>query len=297
MPYTVCCDIGATKINTGLIRNNRVVISHRVETKKGKGLNSLLTNLKKSLTMYRPEKSRAISLSFAGVVDDGVIINATNFPSYIINLNLRKIIQKWFGKPVFIEHDGLCFTLAESILGQAKNFRHVIGLTIGTGVGGGLSVDKKIYRGGRYSMEMGHFKILEKGFRCSCGHFGHFESQVSGPALSKYYQKITGKYLKGEEINKRALKGDKAALTAAKIMAHYLGISLASLANTLSPDVFVLGGGVANFGEIITFSKNEMRKEVIYPQHKKIKIIASHLGNHAQLLGASLLTVKNYYLD
>ena len=297
MAYTVCSDIGATKINTGLIKNNRVVISHRFETKKSKGLKHLLFNLKKSLAMYRPEKCRAIGISFAGVVKDGIIMNATNFPPYIRNLNLKQIIKKWFGRPVIIEHDGACFTLAESILGQGKPYRHVIGLTIGTGVGGGLVIDKKIYRGSHYLMEVGHFKILEKGLKCSCGRYGHFESQVSGPALSKYYQKITGKYLKGEEINKLALRGNRAAFSAAKNMAHYLGIGLACLANTLSPEVFVLGGGVANFTKIITLCRNEMRKETIYPQHHKIKILNSRLGNHAQLLGASLLTVKNYYLD
>lgn len=297
MAYTICCDIGATKINTGLVKNNRVVISHRFETTKNKGKQHLLFNLKKSLAMYQPAKAQAIGISFAGVVKDGIIMNATNFPPYIRNLNLKRIVQQWFGRPAIIEHDGACFTLAESILGQGRSYRHVIGLTLGTGVGGGLVIDKKIYRGAHNLMEVGHFKILEKGYQCSCGRHGHFESQASGPALTKYYQKITGKYLKGEEINKLALKGNRAALSAAKIMAHYLGIGLANLANTLSPEIFVLGGGVANFKKIITLCRGEMRKEIIYPQHHNIKILNSKLGNHAHLLGVSLLTVKNYYLD
>jgi predicted NBD/HSP70 family sugar kinase len=294
MAYTICADIGGTKINAGIIKNNRVFAKHKILTEKKKGLVHLLKILKQAIEVYEPRKAAKIGISFAGPVENGIILEATNFPPYIRNVNLRKIIQGWFKKPVAVEHDGKCFTLAESILGQAKKFHFVIGLTLGTGVGGGLVINKKIYRGRNNFMEMGHFKIIEKGFKCSCGHFGHFESQVSGPALTRYYQQLTGKNLAGEKIHQLSLKGNKQALKTAETAGRFLGISLASLANTLSPDIFVLGGSVSLFSKIINISKKYFLKEIIYAEHAKIAIVKSRLGDDAQLLGAYLLT-KNYY--
>ena len=297
MPYTICTDIGGTKIYTGEVKNNRVIKSHSVKTEKGRGLRRLLSDIKKSIEIYSPEKVKAISISFAGPISsEGKVLQATNFPAYILNLNLKKIVGGWFKKPVFVEHDGICFTLAESILGAGKNYTYVVGLTIGTGLGGGFTVNRKIYTGYRQMMEMGHFKITEEGFRCSCGKYGHFESQVSGPALSKYYKNITGQSLSGPEIHKLSLKGDKNALKASQQMAHYLGIALASLANTLSPEIFVIGGGVSNFKKIIELAKKEMLNEVIYSNHKQIKLVKSSLGNDAHLLGADLVTKEDYRL-
>ncbi|MFA5070271.1 MAG: ROK family protein [Patescibacteria group bacterium] len=294
MAYTICCDIGGTKINTGLVKNNRVISHHKILTEKKKGLKRLLANIKKSITNYQPQKARAIGLSFAGPVNNGVVLEATNFPAYIRGVNLKKILESWYKKPVFVEHDGLCFTLSESILGAGKKYQYIIGVTIGTGIGGGFVVDKKLYRGRQNLMEMGHFQIREGGFRCSCGHYGHFESQVCGPALSKYYRRITGQTLKGEEINHLALRGDKNALAAAEVMARYLAQALASLANTLSPDIFILGGGVSRFEKIIALAKKDFGQEVIYARHKTIKIVKSDLEDNALLLGADLLTNNIY---
>lgn len=296
MAYTICCDIGGTKINTGIVKNNRVFAKHKILTEKNKGLIHLLKNLKKAIEIYEPKKAERIGISFAGPVENGIILEATNFPSYVRNVNLQKIIHNWFKKPVTVEHDGKCFTLAESILGAAKKFHFVIGLTLGTGVGGGLVINKKIYRGRHNFMETGHFKIMEKGFQCSCGHFGHFESQVCGPALTKYYKQLTDKNLAGEEIHRLALKKDELALKTADLAARYLGISLASLANTLSPDIFVLGGSVSLFSEIINLSKKYFLEEIIFSRHAKVKIVNSKLGDDALLLGASLLTKNDYLL-
>ncbi|MFH1367464.1 MAG: ROK family protein [Patescibacteria group bacterium] len=294
MAYTICCDIGGTKINTGIVRNNRVFSKHKILTEKKKGLDHLLKTIRLALEAYRPQKAEGIGISFAGPVENGVILEATNFPSYIRNVNLQKIIGGWFKKPVSVEHDGKCFTLAESIIGEAKKYDFVLGLTLGTGVGGGLVINNKIYRGRHNLMETGHFKITEKGFQCSCGHFGHFESQVSGPALTRYFRRFSGKNLAGEEIHELAKAGDKKALAAAEIMSRYLAIGLGNLINTLSPDIIVIGGSVAQFQEIIDLAKKKLAGEIIYARHQKVRIVKSKLGDDAQLLGASLL-IKNHY--
>jgi len=297
MAYSISIDIGGTKINTGIIKNNRVFKNHIYQKKWPKTLNNFLAIIKKELTIFQPQQAKNIGISFPGPINEkGVIRQATNLPNYIKNVNLKKIIETWFKKPVFLEHDGFCFTLAESTIGAGRKYKYVVGLTLGTGVGGGFAVDKKIYLGSKRLMEIGHFKITERGFKCSCGKYGHFESQVSGPALTKYFKGISGKNISGVEIHRLAKKGDKKALKTAQKMAKYLGIALANIINTLSPEIIVIGGGVSNFSEVIKFAIPEAKKEVIYPGHKNIKIVKSKLNNDALLIGAHLITKSNYIL-
>ena len=296
MSYLLCADIGATKINTGLVKDHQVIKNHKVDTGQKKGLAFTLRQLKKSLEIYQPKNAGAIALAWAGPVDfkRGVILGATNFPKTVINYRLIDTVEKWFKRPVFIEHDGLCFTLAESILGAAKKYRDVIGLTLGTGIGGGLVIDKKIYRGYKNLMEIGHMKITENGFKCSCGQSGHFESQASGPALSKYYKKISGQEKSPQEIEGLAKLGNKAALKASLALARYLGIGLANYINILSPDILVIGGGLSRFKMILDRAKKETEKYLVYPKLYQIRIVKSKLEDNALLLGASLIVDKKY---
>ncbi|MDZ7798836.1 MAG: ROK family protein [Patescibacteria group bacterium] len=296
MSYSIGLDIGGTKINTGIVKNNRVFKNHQIKSPSKKGPKKLLREIKKAINYYQPEKAKNIAISFAGPVDKkGKILHATNFSSTLENYNLKKALRKIFKKEIFIEHDGFCFVLAESILGAAKNYKYIIGLTLGSGIGGGLAVDNKIYTGYKNLAEIGHFKILEKGFQCSCGRFGHFEAQACGFSLEKYYKKITGQNRSGKEIYKLSKKGDKKALKAAEITAKYLGLGLASLTNVLSPEIIVLGGGLSNFTKIITLSKKSFKQELVDPRHKKTKIVKSKLGQKALLLGAYLTTKKRNY--
>jgi len=296
MSYSICLDIGGTKINTGIVKDNRVFKNHVINTKKNKGPKKLLADIKKAVDLYQPQKSKNIALSFAGPIDKkGALIHATNFPPSFENFNFKKEIKKTFKKKVYIEHDGFCFVLAESVLGIAKNYKYVVGLTLGTGIGGGLCINEKIYSGFHDLAEIGHFKIAKNGFKCSCGRQGHFEAQASGPALEKFYKKISGKNKKGVEIYKLAQKGHKAANQAAKITAKYLGIGLASLTNVLSPEIIVLGGGVSDFDNLIRLSKRTFKQELVDPRHKKTKIVKSKLGQNALLLGAYLTTIKKDY--
>ena len=298
MSYSICTDIGGSKIYTGIVKNNRVFKSHKILNAKEKGLKYLLKNIRESIEIYEPQKAKNICASFAGPVNArGEILHATNFPPYLVGYNIKKEIKAWSKKPTFVEHDGLCFTLAESTLGAGKNYNYVAAITLGSGIGGGFAVNKKVYKGNLSLAEIGHFKITEKGLRCSCGKYGHFESQASGPALSKYFKKITGQTLKGEEIHKLALKGNKPALLAAKEMAYYLGIGLASLANLLSPEIIVIGGGVSQFKEIITLSQKTFKNEVLDPRHKNLKIVKSKLEHNALLLGAYLTSKGNYLIQ
>ena len=296
MSYSICADIGGTKIYTGIVKNNRVFKSRKIKTKKNSGIGPFLAELKKALSFYQPEKAKNICLSFAGPIgQEGQTMHATNFPVCFSGYNFKKEIRRWAKKPVFIEHDGLCFTLAESILGAGKSRQFVLALTLGSGIGGGFSLNKKVYKGNLNLSEIGHFKITSNGYRCSCGRYGHFEAQASGPALAKYYQKITGRKLPGEEIHRLALKKDLNALRAAREMAYFLGLGLASLTNLLSPEIIVLGGGVSHFDAIIQLSKKTFSREVVDHRHKKIKIVKSKLGDDALLLGAALVS-KGHYL-
>lgn len=292
---TLALDIGGTKIAAGLVKNKRVFEPRKINTVAHRGANKVLKNLHDMIKLYLRHRPGKICVSFAGPVDHtrGIILAAPNFTRDMYGINLKKIISAWSNLPVSVEHDGFCFTLAESLVGAAVGFRHVLGLTLGTGVGGGLVVDKKIYRGYRSLMEVGHMKITDRGFRCSCGRNGHFESQVSGQALSRYFKKITGKAKNGEEIFALTRRGNRAAVRASQQMAVFLGRALANYVNILSPDIIVIGGGVSRFTELLQWGKGEMQKELEFPGLSKTRVVRSKLGDDALLIGAVLASKQS----
>jgi glucokinase len=292
----IAIDVGATKINSGLVKNNRVLYNFFIKTEKHKGKAKVLKNIKSAIDPFIRHRPRAIGISFAGLTDHkrGVILRATNMPSYIKNTNLKKIVSGWFKKPVFLEHDGICFALAEAVLGPGRKYKNVVGMTLGTGIGGGIIINKKIYHGSFEVTELGHQWIAEDGAPCSCGRRQHLESFVSGPAMTYFYRRSAGRTLDPLSIEKMAYAGDKKALGVIDIMGRHLGIGLANIAHLLSPDIIILGGGLSRATQIIKRARQEFDKILIYPVLKKTKIEKSKIEDNALLLGAALITTGKY---
>jgi glucokinase len=290
-------DVGATKINFGLVNlRGKIFYSRRVKTNNKYGKFGFLKQLKKIIKESISPDVSAIGFGFAGPVDPltGNVLEAPNFPGSWSNFPLKKIVSSWVKIPVFIENDASCFTLAESVFGSAKNYNPVVGLTIGTGLGGGIVINKNIYHGVLSGAELGHMKITEKGFKCSCKKNGHLESQVSGPAMLKYYKMFTKQTKSTYEVADLAKKGDKQAKRVIKTMAKYLGIGLANIGNILNPEIIIIGGGLSQIKSILPLALKTMKKELAYPQQKKIKVLESKMKNRAMLLGAALITQRKY---
>lgn len=287
-------DIGATKIRIGLISKQFKVIKKQTFPTPKEAvdvLNAISYGIEK---LYSGEIGK-MGLGVAGQIDlkKNLVNFSNNFPQGLNNIPLKKILEKKFKCPVLIDNDAHCFALGEAIAGQGKKFNFIIGVTLGTGIGGGIIIDKKIFKGKNNTAgEIGHQIIEVNGRKCDCGKSGCFEAYASGSAMVKLYKKISGQEKNTFEIEQLFLKGEKNAKLAVEESSHYLAIGLSNLINILNPEAIVLGGGLSNFKKFIDLAKNELDKYLIAPHLKQTPILTSKLDDNAGMIGASLL--KNY---
>lgn len=292
MKYLIGVDIGGTKIAGGLVYGKTVPKIIKVPTETHLGKDAIISNIIKIIKIFDNPKIHAIGLSVAGEIDSikGTIVSSPNMPKNFKNVPLIKILKKEFQKNVYMENDGNCFTLAESVYGAGKKYKNVIGLTLGTGIGSGFCIDKKIYNGatGR-ATEFGHMTIAEKGFPCNCKKLGHLESYASGNGMIRLYEELTGKTKDTFYIEDRAKEKEKNALRVIHIMSDALGIGLSNIINTLNPDIIIVGGGLSRVKMLWGRSLAKSRKEVVYASLRNTKIVHSLLKEKASILGAALI--------
>ncbi len=244
MKQTIGIDIGASKIIFVLLKNNKLVKKLKVPTPKSRSL--LVKVLKNNLKKFPKAE---IGIGIPGVVRGKKIIKCPNL-NYLNNFNLAKEL----GINIKIENDANCFTLAEAFLGAGKNKKSVLGITLGSGLGSGLLVNKKI----RGNLELGHIIIKPDGYKCGCGRKGCLECYASA------------KYLERKGVSKKTFKE----------LGQYLGLGLNKTLKSLDPDIIVLGGGISRSWE--KFLK-ETKKQI------KTQIRVSKLGEAAGAIGAALL--------
>lgn len=244
MKQAIGIDIGASKIIFVLLKNNKAIKRIRIPTPKNRSL--LIKALKHNLTEFPKAK---IGIGVPGIVKRNKIIKCPNL-KYLNNLNLSKELKT----EIKIENDGNCFTLAEAFLGAGKNKKSVLGITLGSGLGSGLVINKKI----QDNLELGHMIIKPNGYKCSCGRKGCWECYASA------------KYLKRKGVSKKTFKE----------FGQYLGIGLNKALKSIKPDIIVIGGGISKSWK--KFLK-ETRKQI------KTQIRVSKLGEEAGAVGAALI--------
>jgi len=284
MQKTIGIDIGATKTLFCLLGGKRVLKKEKIQTPTNK--KKLIKALKKNIKNLSSSKTK-IGIAVPGILDykNGVILKCPNL-KYLNNLNLKKELKA----NITIENDANCFTLAESFLGAGKNEKIVLGITLGSGIGGGLVIkDKnkiKIYRGAFGGAgEIGHLTIKFDGQKCSCGNLGCFECYGS----AKFFKR---KGYSSKELAEKTKKGDKKALKIFKEYGRYLGIGLSNAINLIDPEVIVIGGGISkSWPYFLAETKKEIKKRTFSPFSKKIiKVKISKLGKLAGAIGAGLIT-------
>jgi glucokinase len=284
-------DLGGTKIRAGLIGRFDVKKEITLLTNAKQGKNKILKTLFEAIDYVFQDDVKEIGIAVAGNTDGRKIIEATNIKS-LNNLNLSQIISKKYGIKSFLENDANAFALAEYHFLKKKNpkLRNIVGITLGTGVGGGIIIDGEIYRGSFYSAgEIGHMSIASNGIKCSCGNYDCFEVYCNGKALERYYYEFTKKKLQSTMIT-NSLSKDKNALKAVYEYSKYLGIGLVNIANIFSPDYIVIGGGISKLNEIYKPAIKHFKKYAIRAV-KNTKIIKSRLGDNSIIIGASLLSI------
>ncbi len=286
--YSVGVDIGATKTNFVLLQRGKILKKEGVLTAKNqKGLLEAIEAVSESLLSgISKSEVKGIGLGVPGPLNKKrtEILNPPNLTS-LSNQPLAKIVQGHLRLKTKMENDANCFALAEARLGEGKKSKAVLGITLGSGVGGGLVIDGELYKGAFGAAgEIGHITINYNGLKCSCGGQGCLEQYAS----EKFFLR-KGAY--PQAFQEKAQKGDKRALNVYREYGRYLGVGISSAINLLDPDVVVIGGGIASaYKFFIKAVRAEIALRVISPSARKyVKIKEARFGAWSGAVGAALL--------
>jgi fructokinase len=236
-------------------------------------------------TGLRPER---IGFGTPGVLDPRTQ-NLKNSSTVCYNGRpLKRDLEKKLGLPVVLANDANCFALAEARLGAGRGAETVFGVILGTGVGGGVVIDGKVLYGGQgIAGEWGHNTLDPAGPPCYCGRCGCVETFLSGPALERYYESLSGERRSLQEIVQRREADADAGATVERLLA-YFGRAMASVINILDPHAVVLGGGVSNVKLLYAAGLEEVAHH-IFNDRLETRIIKHQLGDSAGVFGAAML--------
>jgi glucokinase len=218
----------------------------------------------------------------------GIGIGAVNLP--LRSLDLAAHLRGRFTVPVGVENDGNAIALAEWRVGAGRGANDLVALALGTGVGGGVVSDGRLYRGWA---ELGHVVVAADGPPCqgSCHGHGHLEAVASGEAAERAAFELWGEGADAHRLVREAQAGHDAARSALAQIGHYVGVAIGSLANVFSPDVVVVGGGFGTAAWELLWRPAEAaaRREALHPADEELRIVQAGLGEDAGLVGAGLV--------
>ena len=288
MLYRLGIDLGGTKTEAILLDPHfKIIQRKRVPTPQSdynqilETIHSLATDLLESLDDY------SIGICTPGAISKktGLIKNSNT--QCLIGKPLIEDLESKLDTKISMENDANCFAIAEATIGAAKEFGVVFGVIMGTGVGGGITINGEIHRGRtNIAGEWGHHTLYQNGNNCYCGKQGCVETYISGPALEKRWHKLTGKSQSIPEIVK-----DTANLKTKQWKDEFLknfGFGLANVIDILDPDVIVLGGGLSNIDFLYTQGKDSVYNKV-FSDMVDTPILKNKLGDSAGVFGAALL--------
>lgn len=293
-------DLGGTKIEGVILESlhrPEPLIRTRLNTEAQKGYDHIIgqiAQLVKNMEKESGLKPRAIGIGTPGVLDPTLQTMKNCNTTALNGMPLQKDLENLLQLPVVLANDANCFALAETHWGIVKqagaSARMVFGIIMGTGVGGGIVIDGKIWNG-RHGIggEWGHNFLDESGGPCYCGKTGCVETVISGPALERYYTSLTGESVKLKEIAARYLaNSDPAATQTIERLCHFFGKAVSVITNLLDPDVIVIGGGVGNL-EVLYSKGLEDLGRFIFNNRVEVPLLKPSLGDSAGVFGAAAL--------
>jgi glucokinase len=286
-------DLGGTKMLAGLVDPEGSVERTLERSSPTSSQDELLAALDEVVEELVAEGGvSALGFGIPSRIDQihGRVVSSTHIP--LADLDFRGRLHERFGLPVAIENDAQAATVAEWRLGAGRGVRHLVMLTLGTGVGGGLILDGKPYRGSVGSGgELGHIVISADGPLCigSCTGYGHLEYYASGSAADRAARELWGDGVDGRDLVTRAREGDSGARDALAEIGRYLGAGIGSLVNIFNPELVVIGGGFSVAGELLLGPAREVTmQEAVTPNGDLAEIVLAQLGAEAGLVGAGL---------
>ncbi|MEI8175576.1 MAG: ROK family protein [Candidatus Omnitrophota bacterium] len=312
--YTAVIDLGGTNIKAALIRDERhIILRKNYETARYgtrglliDGLAGIILGIIREAKISKQDVN-GVGIGAPGVIDSrrGIIHDLVNIEGFK-DVPLKKLIEKKTGLPVFLDNDVNVMTLGELYHGAGRAAKDMLCITLGTGVGGGIVIDGKLYRGSSLSAgEIGHMPLNEEGHPCNCGGSACLERSIGNKhiialALRKIHAKKRSLILRlaggdprkitPQVIHAAAQAGDKDAIAVWEETGRHLGVTLAGVVNLLNPGIIVIGGGVSQAGRFLFDPLREtIRKRAMRMPANHVKIVRAKLGQDAGLIGAAVL--------
>lgn len=322
-PWIVGVDIGGTNVNVGIVpfEGGRPVVFLCEPTEGHRGpkyvVDKVVRMVREAMRGVAGEGESALE-QFAGIgigspgpLDrkTGTVISTPNLGWR--NFPLRDLVANAFGLPATLDNDANAATYGEWWLGAGRGAKVLVGLTLGTGIGGGVVFDGELYHGvADAGAEIGHMTIDSTGRKCSCGNYGCLEQYASGPAIAA--RAIEGieagarsilpelvselRELTAQTVFEAVVRGDPFAAEVMKETARFLGAGVASLINLLNPDRVVIAGGVTRAGDHLFLPlREEVRRRAFRVAVEACTILPAELGPHAGVVGAVACFKKEMY--
>ncbi|WP_059041877.1 ROK family glucokinase [Paenibacillus rubinfantis] len=307
-------DLGGTAVKVGIC-NEEGQLLHTYEgpTEVDKGADTIVANIEKYVrrvveeSPFAWEQVAGVGAGVAGFtnVREGIIILAPNVG--LKDFPIREILEQRLGKPIKIDNDANVAALGEAWGGAGKGIENCVCYTLGTGVGGGIIINGKIYQGfSGMAGELGHMSVVPdlEAIGCGCGQMGCLETVSSATGIIRMAKDAVARgdrtslslveNIMAKDVFDAAKAGDEAAIRIVNRAAFYLGKSMAAVAVVLNPQLFIVGGGVSKAGDILF---NEVRsvfaKLTPEPVQRGMQIVPATLGNDAGMVGAAGLFLRS----
>ncbi len=311
-PLVLAVDLGGSKILTAVVNaKGEMLSSDRRTTPAAKGpdvvIQAILDSIKRAISQagITAAQLAAICIGAPGLSnpETGVIFTSPHLPGWK-DVPLKTIVEEETGIKTLLVNDANAAALGEMYFGAAKGARNFIYITISTGIGGGIVIDGKIYAGSLGTAgEIGHMTIDTDGPRCNCGNTGCWETLASGTALAREAKKRISdgaktailEYADGdvnkvnaETVHKAAQQGDTLAKELIARTSYYIGVGLTNLINIFNPELIIIGGGLANIGDILLEPAYKVAGERAYKvAFESVRFARAELGKNSGVIGAA----------
>ncbi|QBD82967.1 ROK family protein [Ktedonosporobacter rubrisoli] len=298
-PVVLAFDVGGTRIKAGIVQEAEVLamlVEPLPATKDAASLIEALVQIGQRLLVQ--QSVEAVGISMKGIIDpqQGTILDVNEALSALIGLPLARLVTQAFGLPVWIENDARMYTVGELVYGAGKQVENLLCLTLGTGVGCGVALQRRVIRGGRglFGILGGHITVESNGPRCSCGNIGCLEALIGTAALRQKAAELhvcpVDDALTPRAIFAAAAAGSEAANAVVAHFTHYLSVGLVSLIHTYDPDIVVLGGGIAYAAaQFLPAVQRYVDEHTWSYPRGRVRIKTAKLGDSAALIGAAAL--------
>lgn len=285
MKKALAIDVGGTKIYNTIINEKGEILTEVEKHHTPKTFNEIKALFEEIISKYEKEVD-VIAFATCGAVNNsnnGILGSTGNIAKEYPTMDFKSLSKK----PVFVENDANAAAWAEHVIGASKGMPYSVMLTLGTGVGGGIILDNKLYKGKNGAAGEMHFKMrTDKHRKCTCGSYDCFEAYASGTGLKRTAEEISG----DPDITTYDVIENKDRPMMKKILETWQNDILEGiigLANIFDPDVVVLSGSMAEFVDIEYFEKQANKEIVTTP----FKVVKASAGNYSGMIGAALLAL------